>query len=108
MYSIIGTDITLTRGDSFLAHVTPKQGDDTYELQEGDTIRFAMKKSYKDSEALIVKQIPIDTCLLELEPEDTKELPMGKTYVYDIELTYADGRVDTFISGKLTLTNEVM
>ena len=108
MYTIIGTDITLTRGDSFLAHITPKQGDEEYEPQEGDRIRFAMKKSYKDTEPLIVKQIPIDTCLLELVPGDTKELPMGKTYVYDIELTYADGKVDTFISGTLKLTNEVL
>lgn len=108
MYRIIGTNITLTRGDTLLAHVTPKQGDEEYIPQDGDHIRFAMKKSYRDTEALIVKQIPIDTCLLELEPEDTKELQMDKTYVYDIELTYADGKVDTFISGTLKLANEVL
>lgn len=45
--------------------------------------------------------------LLVLEPEDTKTLPFGK-YVYDIQITYADGKVDTFITkGRLRLTEEV-
>ena len=35
--------------------------------------------------------------LLEIAPEDTEPLPFGR-YVYDIELTTADGTVDTFIS----------
>ena len=36
---------------------------------------------------------------LRLDPEDTKELGFG-TYVYDLEMTFADGRVDTFVEGK--------
>ena len=44
---------------------------------------------------------------MELEPDDTKPLTMGQRYVYDIELTDALGRVDTFISGKIKLTSEV-
>ena len=54
-----------------------------------------------------MKDIPSDTMLLVLEPEDTKTLPFGK-YVYDIQITYADGKVDTFITkGRLRLTEEV-
>jgi len=29
-----------------------------------------------------------------------------RDYNYDVEITFADGTVDTFISGKLTITGE--
>ncbi len=97
MYKINGTAITLTRGDSFYATVTMEQADgEPYIPQAGDTIRFALKKRYTDSEPLIIKPVPTDTLMLHLEPEDTKALPFGR-YVYDVELTKANGDVDTFI-----------
>lgn len=110
MYTVKKTSITLTRGDTFKAQIsiTDKDGN-PYELQEGDTVRFAMKKSYNDADedVLIVKNIPTDTLILTLNPEDTKELPFG-SYVYDIQLTSAVGEVDTFITkASLTLTEEV-
>lgn len=107
-YSVDNTSIKLTRGDTFKAHIilTDSEGN-TYEPTEGDSIRFALKKAYRDKECLIQKEIPIDTLLLKLEPEDTKHLNFGD-YVYDIELTKANGDVDTFITkAKLTLTEEV-
>lgn len=110
MYTVKKTSITLTRGDTFKAQIsiTDKDGN-PYELQEGDVVRFAMKKNYSDADedVLIVKVIPNDTLILTLNPEDTKELPFG-TYVYDIQLTSAAGEVDTFITkASLTLTEEV-
>lgn len=109
-YTVKKTSITLTRGDTFKAQIsiTDKDGN-PYVPQEGDTVRFAMKKSYldPDTEVLIRKNIPMDTLILTLEPEDTKELPFG-SYVYDIQLTTAAGEVDTFITkASLTLTEEV-
>lgn len=109
-YTIKKTTIFLTRGDTFKAQIslTDEEGN-PYQPQQGDTIRFACKKDYSDpdTEVLIVKNIPIDTLILELEPQDTKELPFG-SYVYDIQLTTAAGEVDTFITkGILTLTEEV-
>ena len=60
-----------------------------------------------DETPLLIKEIPIDTMILTLNPEDTKHLPFGK-YVYDIELTKATGEVDTFITKAiLKLTEEV-
>ena len=110
MYTVKKTSITLTRGDTFKAQIsiTDKEGN-PYELQEGDSVRFAMKKSFEDADedVLIVKQIPTDTLILTLNPEDTKNLPFG-SYVYDIQLTSAAGEVDTFITkASLTLTEEV-
>lgn len=110
MYTVKKTSITLTRGDTFKAQIsiTDKDGN-PYEIQEGDSVRFAMKKGYLDSDAdvLLVINIPTDTLILTINPEDTKELPFGN-YVYDIQLTTAAGEVDTFITkATLTLTEEV-
>lgn len=108
MLKINGTTITLTRGDTLKANleILDSEGN-TYTPSEGDTIRFAMKKSYSDSECLITKVIPNDTLMLSLAPSDTKELPFG-SYVYDIELTYESGAVDTFIDrATFRLTEEV-
>lgn len=107
-YSIYGTTITLTRGDTFEAviHITDADGQ-AYTPAEGDLIRFAMKEDYDDPVPALTVDIPTDTMLLVIRPEDTKRLSFGK-YVYDIQLTGADGRVDTFITkAKLVLAEEV-
>ena len=104
-YKITGTKIELTRGDSFYCLIMISKDGSPYEPQEGDVIRFAMKKgtmtSLKDSyisrTPLILKTIPNDTLVLSIEPDDTKNLKFGQ-YVYDIEITFANGDVDTFIN----------
>lgn len=107
-YSVKGATITLTRGDSFAADIGIIQPNgDPYIPSEGDQIRFAMKRNVKDENVLILKEIPIDTLRLVLNPEDTKNLEFG-SYVYDIQLTKSTGEVDTFITkSTLTLTEEV-
>ena len=107
-YSVSGTTITLTRGDTFMAQIsiTDSSGN-PYIPVEGDSIRFAMKATYADKEPLLIKEIPIDTLILKINPEDTKELKFG-VYIYDIQLTKATGEVDTFITtAKLKITEEV-
>ncbi len=107
-YSVTGTTITLTRGDTFKAQIsiTDRSGN-PYVPVEGDSVRFAMKATYADPEPKVVVDIPIDTLILEIRPEQTKGLPFGN-YVYDIQLTKASGEVDTFITtAKLKLTEEV-
>ena len=96
MYSIIGTTIKLTRGDSFYCTIALQKNGETYTPAEGDTIRFVMKQNIC-GEALIEKAIPMDTLVLYIAPEDTAELKFGR-YVYDLEMTYANGDVDTFIN----------
>jgi hypothetical protein len=100
--------IAMTRGDTFrtVIGVTDVNGD-PYVPKEGDTIRFACKKNYNDSECLIYKDIPYDTCILQLDPEDTKPMNQPDTYVFDIQITTANGDVHTFIKGKLKITEEV-
>lgn len=106
-----GYNILLTRGDSLPLRLTNlKKNDQAYVPDSEDVIRFAMKRKYKDpdEEVVMVKEISPDTLLLNFEPEDTKDLPMGKTYVYDIEITDKYGFVATFIEGNFTIGNEVL
>ena len=106
--TINGTDIRLTRGDTqYFAFEIKRQDGSDYEVQEGDVVRFAMKKRVTDPEPVILKNIDTQTLTMKFEPEDTKALPMNSTYVYDVELTQSNGDVSTFISGKFTVTEEV-
>ena len=107
-YKVSGTTNTLTRGDTFMAQVSITDSNvDPYVPSEGDSVRFAMKAKYTDEDTLLVKDIPIDTLKLVLDPEDTKDLAFG-TYVYDVQLTKASGEVDTFITtSKIKITEEV-
>jgi hypothetical protein len=109
-YSVKKTTITLTRGDTFKAQISITDPDgNPYEIHEGDSVRFAAKKHYTDpdTEVLIVKNIPTDSLVLQLDPADTKDLPFGE-YVYDIQLTTSTGEIDTFITkAALIITEEV-
>lgn len=115
VYTINRTTITLTRGDTFLAEVNILRDNKPYTPEAGDRVRFALKHSllnpdgtdFRDPDPLILKDIPIDTMVLRLDPEDTKSLGFGR-YAYDIEITFANGIVDTFISNaRFELTPEV-
>ena len=98
MLDINGSTIKLTRGDSMKVLVTPYNQDGTeYVAQQGDTIRFALKRNYSDQTPLVEKNVPTNSYLLTLVPSDTKELPFG-SYVYDVELTKSNGDVDTYIA----------
>lgn len=106
MYSINGTTISVTKGDTLIAAIGITKDGETYVLQEGDSVRFALKTSYTDSTCLILKQIDPESLILRLEAAETKALEVG-SYVFDIELTFANGDVDTFISGTFKVIPEV-
>lgn len=120
MLTIDGNNnITLTRGDTLTLMVSlfrevepvPPATEPTiepYVPEEGDVIRFAVSKGYKDEpsyELKLSKTIPHDTLTFTCSSaETTLEY---RAYNYDVEITHTDGCVDTFISGKLTITGEV-
>lgn len=105
---ISNTTITMTRGDTLRVKIDILDSlGNPYTPTEGDSIRFAVKNNYSDAEPLILKEIPVDTCMLHLEPIDTKTLNQPSKLVYDIQITMADGTVDTFLSGTLKITEEV-
>ncbi len=108
-------NITLTRGDSMTLTVKLLKRSSSspstlepYIPEPGETLRFAVSKKFKGNsgyELKISKDIPIDTLTFTCTPEET-DIDY-RTYNYDIEITHLDGSVDTFISGKLTITGEV-
>ena len=81
---------------------------EAYTPQTNDVIRFGLKLTTGDAEPLIEKIIPNDTQVLHLEPEDTQNLKV-QTYRYDVEITFENGDVDTFINDEeFTLAPEVI
>lgn len=85
-----------------------------YTPENGDTVTAtvrhaplnAARREWVDPEPILVKTVPTDTLIWELEPEDTEDLKFG-TYAYDIRVVYgATGIEDTFVAGALVLTPE--
>lgn len=101
--------IKLTKGDTMALTVEILSGGEPYEPQEGDTCRFALSKGYlgeDDYELILEKNVPLDTRSFTVTAAESKELDY-ETYNYDVQLTYASGAVETFISSTLTITGEV-
>jgi hypothetical protein len=112
-------NITLTRGDTLTLTVEPLHKVDPvapateptwepYTPEEGDVIRFALGKGFKTEpgyELILSKNIPNDTLTFTCSSTETS-IPY-RAYNYDVEITHADGCVDTFISGRLVITGEV-
>lgn len=110
MFQVDGNNIYLTRGDTLVLNINMKNSGGSYTPVEGESVRFAMKYRYEDSDAdvIINKNIDINTMQLILEPSDTKSLVMGHNYVYDIQYTDTNGNVDTFIKGYFYVGEEVL
>lgn len=114
MIKVSGTKIQMTRGDTLRVLVNLTQDGEPYEPQSGDSVRFAMRLAGLNAAGTeysnpicVDKPIPTDTMVLELEPSDTAELGFGQ-YVYDVEVTFDDGSIDTPIaSASLKITPEV-
>lgn len=102
-------NISLTRGDTGLFNIVLVDiNGNEYVPEEGSKLRFAMSKKFfaESDEVLILRDIDINTMLLEIRPQDTKNLSPA-TYKYDIELTDSQGRVSTPIIGTFKITAEV-
>lgn len=95
----------LTRGDTGLYSVTLYDAEgNEYVPTEGETVTFyLMKKNCDDlTEAILVKDIPVDTMLLELEPSDTADLQTA-TYAYRVRLRDTVGHEWTVIKSQLKI-----
>ena len=96
--------IEITRGDSEIYQVGIVINGEEYTPQAGDVIRFAMRKNAL-GRVLLEKIVPIDTMQLVFDPEDTKWLPFGR-YKYDMQVTFADGKVKTFVKASPFIIGE--
>jgi hypothetical protein len=111
MLNIIGTNITLTRGDSANLTVEIKDSDGTQiPLVTGDTIYFTVKSSPSTTTKLLQKVITAFTgglANIEILPADTSQMMFGK-YYYDIQYSRADGYVRTIVApSNFTVAPEV-
>ena len=106
--------IVMTRGDTLILDIkiVDTDGND-YVPAPTDQLRFALKENYSDEEPLLLKEIPIDTCQLRIDSQETKEFMQPGDFVYDVQLTYGDGIVSTIIpnsnakTAKLKIVEEV-
>lgn len=100
--------IVVTKGDTVKMPIIVTNNDGSiYHVQKDDVINFGLKKEYTDAECLIEKIIDNDELMLVLSHEDTKKLEVGIGYKYDIQILRNKDEVHTFISGMITVTNEV-
>lgn len=91
----------LTRGDSAYFEIGITDGNGKpIELKETDKVYFTVKKSTSDEEVLFQK---VGTAV-SINPEDTRGLEYGG-YVYDIQVTFENGDVDTIIAPEIGYMN---
>lgn len=110
MFSIeAGNIIKVTRGDTLPLAVSLTKGDTEYTPRSGDAIRFAISTGYKGQKnykLILTKDIPTDSLTFELSADETQSLADAR-YNYDVQITYADGDVETFVSSVLLMLDEV-
>lgn len=83
--------IRITRGDSLEVTISLIDEDGyPYELVDGDTVLFTVKKSAASEDILIQKEIDIQTLELKLIESDTEDLAFG-TYRYEVEVALNNG-----------------
>ena len=101
--------IIMTRGDTvkIAVGIEYKESGEAFIPDSDDIIRFSVKKYLTDKLPVIIKDIPVSSMLLILDPDDTKNLSFG-AYHYDVQLIRHNGDTDTIIEDRmLELTAEV-
>lgn len=97
---IQGTNIRMVRGDTEALKVRV-EGDEGEQIKlvTGDTVYFTVKQNAMAEQKIlqkVVKTFPLGEAFISIYPEDTKNL-QPTSYVYDIQLTRANGQVKTII-----------
>ena len=108
---VIGTNISMTRGDSESITVSCWDEDNLFvPLVSGEIIFFTVKENTSTDTKILQKIVNIFTdgkAIIEIAPSDTHELKY-KQYVYDVQLNRPHDIVTTIITpSKFTITEEV-
>ena len=95
MLEVKNNSINLTRGDCCALKIDIVDVDGKeYIIQDGDTLKFTMRKKV-ESEEIVLQKI-LDENILNLEPKDTVNLEFG-VYLYDVVLIKATEEIFTVI-----------
>ena len=93
-------NLTMMRGDTETFSITLRDTKgQPVDFKDGDKIYFTVKtRAMREEKAVqkVIEEYNKNLALIEIEAEDTRELEPGN-YVYDIQLTRADGQVKTLI-----------
>lgn len=108
---IVGKNMSMTRGDSETITVSCLDINGLpLSLVDGDIIFFTVKDNANTTTKILQKKVTSFTdgkAIVEITPSDTKLLKY-KEYLYDVQLTRANGTVSTIITpSKFTITEEV-
>lgn len=105
-----GPTMVVTRGRTSPFRIPVKDRAGTmYVLGDGEFLRFGVKRSTKDEEYLIYKEIREGTdgvYTLILKPEDTIYMEAGR-YVYDVGLQSGDDYLDIIKTSAFTVSGNV-
>ena len=95
-------NITMTRGDSESLTVTC-----SVPFANGDTVYFTVREDAEGEILLqkIITDFPDGAAVIPIYPEDTEGMDFGD-YVYDVQITWADGTVKTVIDPSRFRLNE--
>lgn len=96
---IEGQKIIHMRGDSALLAIDLWLNGKPYEMQEGDSAVLTVKKNIKASDFLFQKTM--EDGAFYIVPADTINLKAPASYIYDVQMTLADGQVYT-VAGPAT------
>lgn len=102
MLKIRGMDIYYIRGDDDSFTIQPTRADGT--AVTGYSGVFSVKRSYDDIGYVL--QCQMDGAVIDLTHEMTQNLAYGD-YVWDVELTLADGTHQTIGPGKFHILPDV-
>ncbi|MBR0204090.1 MAG: hypothetical protein IJQ56_06980 [Synergistaceae bacterium] len=98
MLTVTGNRIYLTKRDSAYFKIDLKDNSGAeYIPYAGDKIYFKIRKNIFSDAVVFVKEIPKDTLILELTPEDTANLEIT-SYRYEIEIVSILGQNFTVIN----------
>ena len=108
---VSGTNLYVTRGDTGAIRIAVSDAaGESVPLEDGDVIELTVRERLGASEKMLYKKVTefIDgKALITIQPEDTSNLKF-KTYVYDIQLTRANGQVKTIVKpSKFVVGSEV-
>ena len=96
MLKISGTKITINRGDTAFLTITVRDREgNPYELQENDSLYFAVKRKVTDTDYAIAPK-KLNGNVIELMRDDTINLDFA-TYVYDVQLVNGKGYTSTIV-----------
>ena len=95
MHCMDGNNINMIRGDTIRLDIEITTADgNPYILKDGDKLLFTVKKNVFDKDIIIQKKITSGTIVI--DHQDTADLEY-RSYVYDVQLTLANGDVCTVI-----------